>query len=294
MAASRAPSPALGWILAHRSIVRTGPLAMVRKRRLDGMLATMRSSGSHYLQWMLCMTMCEGLGLDHPKHLNDPSLIGFMHDLPPRRDLPRVVRTHTEMPTPIFKVLHRLVGFPHYVVLVRDLRATIVSYYEKDPPAKRRSTFSQYLRGKDTFLTDHVLFRQMRFLNSWARVRQIDPGRLIVVRYEDMKESPARELERAWRFLKFPDVDQDVFRRAVELSTKDRMAQYEDGRERRVVRKDKTHPHTWYDDDDRAYFQAAVDRYLLDDYGYDFTDWSTAEDAPAAAPDPGAPAAATT
>ena len=82
MAASRAPSPALGWILAHRSLVRTGPLAMVRKRRLDGMLVTMRSSGSHYLQWMLCMTMCEGLGLDHPEHLNDPSLIGFMSSTP--------------------------------------------------------------------------------------------------------------------------------------------------------------------------------------------------------------------
>jgi len=278
MPLSREPNPILARLLMRRGAVRTGPLAMIRKRHLDGMLVTMLGSGSHYLQWMLCMAMREGLGLPHPESLNDPVLIGRMHDLPPKREgVPRVIRTHTEMPVALFRALRRVCRFPRYIVLVRDLRESIVSYYEKTPPERRVAPFPEYLRGRDIFPSDHVFFRQVRFLNSWSTMRRLDPQRVLVMRYTDMRARPAEELARAWRCLGFPEVESEVFERAVALSTKDRMAQFASEEERSVVRTDKRHAFHWYDDGDRAYFRAVVDRWLRDDFGYDYHDWTIPE-----------------
>lgn len=272
--ATRAPGALAAFCLLNRSIVRLGPLAHVRHRDLDGMLVTMRSAGSHYLKWLLCMAMHEGLGVPHPVHMNDTSQIGYIHKRPTTPGVPRVVRTHTEMPVRLYRMLRGRMRFPRYVVLVRDLRHAMVSYYEKDPPEDRRATFGEYLRGRDSFRFDHALYRQIRFLNSWARVRRLDPHRVLVVRYEDLIADPAAEARRVWFHLGFPAVGGDVFDRAAMLSTKERMAQFEDGVERRVVRRDRRHPFEWFGEADRAYLGAALERGLVDSYGYDYSDWT--------------------
>lgn len=272
--ASRSPGRAVEFALLRRSLVRLGPIAHIRHRDLDGMLVTMRSAGSHYLKWLLCMAMHEGLGVPHPAHMNDTSQIGYIHEPPTTPGVPRIVRTHTEMPVRLYRLLRRRLRFPRYVVLVRDLRHAMVSYYEKDPPGQRRATFAEYLRGKDSFRFDHALYRQIRFLNSWAHVRRLDPRRVLVVRYEDLIADPAGQTRRVWSHLGFPNVADDVFERAAALSTKDRMAKYEDGVERRVVRHDRRHPFEWFSDADREYLLAALRRGLVDSYGYDYDDWS--------------------
>ncbi len=239
------------------------------------MLVTMRSSGSHWLLWLISMAMCEAYDLEPPAHLNDPRLVGLMRDPPARNSLPRIIRTHSEMPVPLWRMLRHRMRFPKYVMLVRDIRHSLVSYYEKDPPDTRPS-FSEFLRGKDVFRHDHTLFRHIRFLNSWSRVRNIDPEAVIVIRYEDLQADPAAHLDRAWRFLGFPDpLSPEALRNAVARSSKDAMARHEDPRERRVVRSGpRTPPEAWFSEADRAYLTAALSRYLRDDYGYDYSTWS--------------------
>lgn len=286
MPLTESPNHLVGWWLTHKSIIRTGPLAMIRHREFDGMLVTMRSSGSHWLLWLISMAMCEVYGLEPPAHLNDPRLVGLMRDPPAHNNLPRIIRTHSEMPVPLWRMLRHRMRFPKYVMLVRDIRHSLVSYYEKDPPESRPS-FSEFLRGKDVFRYDHTLFRHIRFLNSWDRVRQIDPDAVTVVRYEDLQADPGAHLDRVWRFLGFPDpLSPEANRNAVARSSKDAMARHEDPRERRVVRRGpRTPPEAWFSDADRAYLNAALSRYLRNDYGYDYATWKHPPAPPSAAPD---------
>ena len=253
---------------------------MLTDREADGFLMTMWGSGSHYLVWLLSMAMCEGLGATRPKSLNDPVLIG-------RRRLPtgapdgapRIMWRHDEMPVQGYRLLRRFVRFPRYVVLARDLRESFVSYFEKIPHDDRPGSFAQFLRGKGVYATDHAFFRQIRFLNSWARVRRIDPDLVEIVHYRDLRRDPAGELARVWRWFGFPEVGAEVFDGAVASSTKDEMQKLATDEERSVVRKDKRHAFEWYDEADRAYFTSAVDRYLIDRYGYDYHDWAAPEPA---------------
>lgn len=271
---STAPHPLTGWLLSRRGAVRTGPLRMLTDRAAGGFLMTMWGSGSHYLVWLLSMAMCEGLGATRPRSLNDPVLIGRRRLPTGAPDAPKIMWRHDEMPVWGFRLLRRFVRFPRYVVLVRDLRESFVSYFEKIPPDERPGSFAQFLRGRGVYATDHALFRQIRFLNSWARVRRLDPGLVEVVHYRDLRRDPAGELARVWRWFGFPEVDAEVFDGAVARSTKDQMQKLATEEERSVVRTDKRHAFEWYDEADRAYFTSAVDRYLVDPYNYDYHDWT--------------------
>ncbi|MEM6256993.1 MAG: sulfotransferase domain-containing protein [Planctomycetota bacterium] len=274
---SISPGPLRGWLLMHRSMVRTGPLRMLTRRNLDAAMVTMRSAGSHWLQWMLLQAMHEAYGLPLPEHVNDQSIIGTVSDFPAHHDGPRLIRTHNEMPVPLYAILNRFVRFPKYIILMRDIRHSLVSYFEKDAADARDASFSEFLRGKDgIFKADHVLFRHIRFLNSWASVRKITSDRCLVVKYEDLRSSAATELERVWRFLELKEPAEGLFDRAVAESTKDKMSAKETvGDTRPAVRKSNRNPLDWYSDADEAYVRQALKQFLVDDYGYDYEDWSS-------------------
>jgi len=281
---SLSPAPLQGWLLTHRSMTRTGPLRMLTRRDLDAAMVTMRSAGSHWLQWMLLQAMHETYGLPLPQHVNDQTVIGTVSTLPAHRDGPRLIRTHNEMPVVLYRALHRLVAFPKYIILVRDIRHSLVSYYEKAPAQERDASFSAYLRGRDgIFRADHVLFRHIRFLNSWAKARRITPERCLVVKYEDLRSDAAAGLGRVWHFLGLDVPDPGLFNRAVAESSKDKMSAKEtSGQSRPAVRKSTRNPMDWYSAADEAYIRQACRRYLIDDYGYDYEDWSSHAAAPPA------------
>eukprot|EP00752_Nemacystus_decipiens_P013709 g12162.t1 len=261
----------------HRSMIRTGPLRMITRRDLDAAMVTMRSAGSHWLQWMLLQAMHEAYDLPLPKHVNDQSIIGTVSNFPAHRDGPRLIRTHNEMPIPLYALLRGMLRFPKYIILMRDIRHSLVSYYEKDAADARQGNFSEFLRGKDgIFKADHVLFRHIRFLNSWAKVRQMTPDRCLVVKYEDMRSTTAGELERVWRFMELKEPAEGLFERAIAESTKDKMSAKEtEGDQRPAVRKSNRNPLDWYSEADEAYVRQACKQFLIDDYGYDYEDWSS-------------------
>jgi hypothetical protein len=177
----------------------------------------------------------------------------------------------------------KLLTFPKYVVLVRDIRAAMVSRFEK----RRHDfdlSFSQYLRDHRLFGREHKwdLFKRIVFFNAWGRVCQALPEQTHVVHYEHLLADTAGELARVWRFLDLPVSDPLMFRRAVAASTKARMSAREaPDRLRNLVRMDGREPAAWFSPADRQYFSEQCRRHLKHDFGYDFQDWSTGKHVPA-------------
>ncbi len=95
-------------------------------------------------------------------------------------------------------------ALPPYVVLVRDLRAALVSNYEK---WKERYgvSFKEYLRGDPRgrrYIFD--LWGGLHFLNRWARVRRRFPAATLEVRYEDLQASPEMLLGQIFKHFASP------------------------------------------------------------------------------------------
>jgi hypothetical protein len=125
-------------------------------------------------------------------------------------------------------------NYPRVIYIVRDPRDVAVSFYHHNVKARNIS---------DTYPIDEFIPRFMRTefdpwwgswadnVTSWIRMRE---GRetFLLLRYEDMKEDPQRELLKIARFLQsagFQNVGMspEQLARAVELSSPERMRELE-------------------------------------------------------------------
>jgi len=89
--------------------------------------------------------------------------------------------------------------FPRYVILVRDIRASLVSNYEKWKPS---CGFSEYLRGDvrgKRFNSD--IWWCIRFNNAWGRVLETIPETTTLIKYEAMKEDTYTEFSKLVKFM---------------------------------------------------------------------------------------------
>jgi hypothetical protein len=259
-------------------------LSVAWHRKTHSYIATGQQSGTHWLSNLLAWVICSEYGVPPLKHIAEKVIIGHPRQSATYPHIPRLVRTH-HAPSPLVHAapVRRLLTFPKYVVLVRDLRAALVSGYEKRRHGFHLS-FSDYLRDHRLFGREHKwdLFKRIVFFNAWGRVCAIFPDQTHVVHYERLRANTTGELERVWRFLELPVSDPTVFERAVAASTKERMSKREEpGRQRDLVRMDDREPVTWFNAADRRYFSEQCRRLLKHDFGYDFDDWSTATSLPA-------------
>ncbi len=120
------------------------------------------------------------------------------------------------------------------VLLVRDPRdVTVSQYFQWLHRMKDGKTRVNHFppRGTDVSLFDFVmdpvygLVRCVDFLNLWAREAHAIRN-LLIVRYEDMRQDPARELARVVEFLGH-EVEPDVIARAVEHGSIENMRKQE-------------------------------------------------------------------
>ena len=261
---------------AYRLIRQDWPkLSLVRDRGVACHIATMQQSGTHWLTHMLSVALAEAYDVPEPDDIDDRSLIGNHKHPAVYPHLPRIIQTHV-IPSPLCHAgpLRTLLAFPRYVILLRDMRASLVSHYEKNHV--REMTFAEYLRN-DRIVGNRVrwdLWYRIRFLNAWCReIGRLPAAQTHVMRYEALQADPLGELERVWSFLELPLTDGLLFR-AVERSTKDRMARKETtAQPGKVIRKSNRHPFEWFSEDDRAYFGAVCGAYLEDNFGYDYAQW---------------------
>jgi hypothetical protein len=252
-------------------------LSLLRDRGADGHIVSMQQSGTHWLRHMLALVLCRHYGLPEPQNFDDRSIIGSHKHAVAHARIPRILSTHN-IPSPLVHAapLRSTLRFPRYVILIRDIRATLVSYYEKHHA--HEMTFSEMLRA-GRVLSKSVrwdLWRRIRFLNAWDRERaRLPADQTLVVRYEDMQQGAAGALSRVWSFLQLPPQPLTTFADAVARSSKSDLAKQEDGRDRpKIVHERKRSPLEWFGTDDRLYFTEVCRRHLRHSFGYDYENWT--------------------
>ncbi|MBX3443027.1 MAG: sulfotransferase domain-containing protein [Planctomyces sp.] len=266
-----APSMTRVRLRMARDILR---LSCLRYRQFDGFIASTKQSGNHWIKHILGTVIAMRHGLPGMEHVADHRLIGEPNSPPTTPGIPRIVQSH-KIPSPLVHnaVTRRLLSFPPYVILVRDLRSLLVSHYERWR-ATYKVSFSQYLRG-DTALHvfDYDIWDAIRFMNAWGRASQRMPQRMTVLKYEDMQVDAAREAERIWNFFGLPSVEPDVFRAAAAESTKERMKPKESGarRQTEVIRMSRDNPLAWYSPQDLGFVADVCRRHLKHNFGYDYS-----------------------
>jgi hypothetical protein len=252
-------------------------LSLLRDRAADGHIVSMQQSGTHWLRHMLALVICRHYGLPEPASFDDRSIIGSHKHAAAHAQIPRIFSTHN-IPSPLVHAApcRHALRFPRYIILIRDMRATLVSYYEKHH--SHAMSFSELLRAgrvlNKTVRWD--LWRRIRFLNAWHRERtRLPADQTLVVRYEDMQADTAGGLSRVWSFLQLPPQPPATFADAVARSSKSHLAKQEEGRDRpKIVHERKRSPLEWFNEDDRRYFSEVCRRHLRQSFGYDYSDWN--------------------
>ena len=258
-------------------------LSMFGHRQAHAYLATAQQSGTHWFSNLLAAAICMQYGVPPLQHIADKVIIGHPRIPPTYPQVPRLVRTHHAPSLIVHSPPARaLLKFPRYVILVRDIRASLVSRFEKRKH-EIDIEFSDYLRDHRLLNRKHKwdVFKRIVFFNAWGRVAGLFPEQTCVLHYEHLRRDTAAELERVWRFLEFPVSDPGIFQRAVAQCSKEKMSEREaPDRTRNLVRKDERDPVAWFNEADRAYVTRCCNSLLKYDFGYDFSDWTTAKALP--------------
>ena len=160
---------------------------------------------------------------------------------------------------------------PKYVVLVRDMRASLVSNYEKWKQ-HYGVEFTEYLRGDPSgrrYNSD--LWWCLRFMNAWGRVAQRFPAETHVLRYEDLRRDPARELTRVSNFLLLQLAPQQI-NAAVAAAGKDAMtARHDPARPLGEVSLEERNVEEWFGGRDREFLADVCASQLRHTFGYDYS-----------------------
>ena len=247
-----------------------GNFALLSQRDCVGQIASVHQSGTHWLKFMLANALARHYGTPPPafNHAND--LIGGPRDAVVYPALPRLLSSHS-MPHPLLTraCAQRALGLPRYLVLVRDLRASLASNYAKWQ-ARYAVDFSTYLRGDPAgrrYNSD--LWWTLRFLNAWGDARARAPARILALRYEDLVADTRAALAAVVAHFRLPLTAGDLAH-GIAASDKRSMAARDDpARPPGAVRIDDAGAPS-FTPADRAYIAEACRRCLRHDFGYDY------------------------
>lgn len=246
--------------------------SLLKHRDYTGFLVTMHQSGTHWLKHMLATAIARQFGLSPPRYSSANEIIGGIRDPFDHPGVPHIVCTHS-IPHALVGVpaVRRWIRFPRYVVLVRDIRATLVANYEKWND-RYGCAFSEFLRGDVSgrrFNSD--IWWCLRFCNAWGAVAARFPGETLVVKYEDLRRDALGGLEAINGFWAL-GLSRDSLVEGVAESGKDRMARKRDPATPglTVVRDDARDFSQWFKTEDAAFVRETCDRFLRHRFGYDY------------------------
>ncbi len=258
----------------HRLRHELGNYALLRLRNCDGIIASMHQSGTHWLKFMLASAMADHYGVPGPQYNHANDIIGGPKDTLNYPQLPEIRASHTVPPLVTRCALALdLVNLPPCVILIRDIRASLVSNFMKWRE-RYDVSFSEYLRGDASgrrFNSD--LWWTFRFLNAWTRVAQRNRIRIQFIRYEELLSEPFGSLTNVSRHLglALPSASLTM---GIDSASKDAMKKRSDpGRPPGEVNSAESNPHDVFDSADRAFFTSRSERYLSDSLGYDYAVW---------------------
>jgi hypothetical protein len=249
--------------------------ALFRYRDFDGFLVSGQNSGTQWLKFTLSAALAQHYGLPLPRYVNNQSSNDFIgHPKHPALypELPRLASSHSIphylLDTPLIRVL---LSFPHYVVLVRDIRAALVSHFEKWK-GEYGVPFAEFLKGDPSgrrYWAD--VWWHIRFCNRWGRIAERYPEATTVVRYEELRRDGLRELARITARLELP-LNQGDLDYALAQSTKEKMAARLDPRakEQNIIRFDERDPSEWFSPQDEDVFHDILRAHLRYSFDYDY------------------------
>jgi len=249
--------------------------SLIRHRKFDGFLISMHQAGTHWLKHMLATALTRAHGLPPPRYIHANDIIGGPRDPGTGGTLPHLVSAHS-IPHILFRssVFHRLVRLPPSVVLVRDIRACLVSIYEKWKQ-HYDCDFDEFLRGDVSgHRFNNDIWWCLRFCNSWGYLVHHFPDTALLVRYEDLRKQPLEELQRINRYWKL-NLDETTLLYSIEQSSKEKMARKKDPDTPfgvTVVRPGDGSFMEYYRKEQREYLAGVCDRFLKFDFGYDYSE----------------------
>lgn len=248
-------------------------LSLLVHRDFDSMLITMHQSGTHWLKYMLTLALVEKLGIDRPEFMQDDMFFGNPSSYQCNYEISRIASAHS-IPHLLLgsKLLNNILRFPRYVVLVRDMRASLVSNFEKWKDHAEYTDFSTFIRGDEKgkkFNSD--IWWCIHFYNAWGRVLTNIPDTTMFIRYEDLTANTFSTLKNISAFLEL-ELNDDYLQYGINEASKNKMQKKNDPTALTVVRDDKRNPLDWFSEEDKQFFIDACNNHLKYDFGYNFND----------------------
>lgn len=261
-------------------------------RSNDVYLSTLPSSGTHWLRFLIAKGLVEAYDLDYEfTDIRPESVVPTYRDKTARfafndnTEIPRVQHTH--------KPYSVLLRGGRVIVLVRDLRDTMVSSYDTYSERKDSSiSFSEFLRADGVDEKRHrTLERRVEFLNQWHRNwNNVDDH--LCVKYEVLKSNTRDVTRDILEFVGLDNVSDTLVARVTEFCDIDHMRYIEEHGEanpdilgspdKRVepagdgakINEGTTHRYRdYFDQSDERYFKGLVDERLKDDFGYNYAEF---------------------
>jgi len=243
--------------------------SLLAHRDFDAMLISMHQSGTHWLQYMLTLALVKKLGIEQPEFIQNELFFSNPSSYQCDYDVARIVGSH---PIPHLlvgsKLLNKALHFPKYLILVRDMRASLVSNFEKWKDNIEYTDFSCFIRGDERGKRFNSDIRWcIRFYNAWGRVLENIPDTTMFIRYEDLTTNTFAILKNISIFLGL-DLNDDQIQFGIDEASKEKMRKKTSPDHLTVVRKDSGDPDDWFSKEDKEYFVAACAEHLKYDFGY--------------------------
>lgn len=234
----------------------------------------MHQSGTHWLKFMLASAIATHYAIEPPRYNHANDVIGGLKDARADPRIPDLRSTHSIAPLLLPLLLTSgIVKLPPLVVLVRDMRVSLVSNYRKWA-ARYATEFSRFLCGDPAgrrYNSD--IWWCIRFHNAWGRLVRDHPATIRLVRYEDLQAEPQRVLAEIAAHLGLA-LSGNAITAGIAAATKSAMlARADPARPPGEVNTTRSDPYACYDDADREFLSRCCKRYLRYTFGYDFASW---------------------
>ncbi len=234
-------------------------------RNCAGLFASMSQSGEHWTRYMLTLILVKLYDLPPPVHAQDRSIVSR----PIYQHIPRIINT-TSVPHYLLRTRtpSRWLHLAKHLVLVRDLRDSLISNYEKRNN-EYNVDFSTYLRGdvrRKKYRAD--IWSRIHFLNGWGAVVERHPERIAVLKYEELLADTHGQLARICDYFHIEGVTPELLDEVVAASTKTEMAKRLDPNKPGSPITTDAPADEWYSDADRRFLAEVCRRYLKHTFGY--------------------------
>ncbi len=245
-------------------------LAFLRHLKFSGFLVSMHQSGTHWLKYLLAVAIAREYSLPMPQYNHANDIIGGPRDPRLYDNAPCLASSHS-IPHPLLKssIFRSMVKLPRYVVLIRDIRYSLISNYEKWRN-RYNCSFSEYLRGdiKGRRFNNDIWWC-IRFMNAWGQLIEKYPDDHLLVKYEDLTNDSLAQVRKINNFWDL-GIREDYLIFAIQESTKDKMLlKHDPDRPEGEIRMESKTFEAIISDEDKLFFNNTCAGYL--DYGFGYS-----------------------